>query len=86
MGLNSNVQPPLNWKRVQQFFKFLQKICLALENLPSVEPKRKASYYHLLNTCIDKHANKKCIFCDYRNPTIYTCSKFKLKKIVYSEW
>lgn len=70
LGKSSTKLPTL-----KEFFAFVEKRCVALENLSSTpEPKRKVSHVASNNNFEIK---LKCVFCKLTNHNIYKCFKFK---------
>ncbi|KAJ8976397.1 hypothetical protein NQ317_003947 [Molorchus minor] len=62
---------------LKEFFAFLEKRCVALENLAPPDTKKRVS--HIVNTRVNTNSNdnKKCMYCNLSNHSIYKCLKFK---------
>ncbi|KAJ8934283.1 hypothetical protein NQ314_013469 [Rhamnusium bicolor] len=73
---------PAQLPTLENFLKFVEKRCLATENLSSPEIKRKAAHFATSNSDIrsDNNATKiqnACTYCKAYDHDIYRCSKFK---------
>ncbi|KAJ8963040.1 hypothetical protein NQ314_005595 [Rhamnusium bicolor] len=73
---------PAQLPTLENLLKFVEKRCLATDNLSSPEIKRKTAHFAISNSDIrsDNNATKiqnACTYCKAYDHAIYRCSKFK---------